>query len=77
MYLECILQSLLIYLSTRDYLGRSDVTEIAIFPVGEWGENIIQKKQDFTFFTRGCVFQCEGQTTLATHGLCEGVCAGW
>lgn len=43
-YVKYSLESLLICLSTCDYIGKGDITEIAIFPLGDWGENIIQEK---------------------------------
>lgn len=76
MYRNFILQSLLIYLSTCDVLGRGGIAEIAVSPLREWRENIIQEKLDFTFFMKGYVFyDIKGKLELSyTYALCEGFC---
>lgn len=54
---KCIWQSLLISLSTGDNLGGSDVTEIAISPLGEWGEKYNSEKTRLHILYEGvCVF---------------------
>lgn len=62
MYRNFILQSLLIYLSTCDFLGGGGIVEIAVSPLPEWGEKYNSGKTGPHILYEGvCVLWYKGQ----------------
>lgn len=56
MYIKYILQSLLIYLSTCDYLGSGDITKIIIFFFRGLRRKNNSGKKEFYILYKGCMF---------------------